>query len=93
MDFVTSSREGDWAERKELEKKVRYGMHVIVYFIKELEKKVRYGMHVIVYFINHLSALHGRPWMCTGQLHGRSTGLPQADPIPRQAPPPRSYEL
>ena len=28
----------------------------------------------------------------TIQLHSWSTGLPQTDPIPRQAPPPRSYE-
>jgi len=34
MDSVTSSQEGDWAERKELEKSVRYGMHI--YFINHL---------------------------------------------------------
>jgi len=28
MDSVTSSPEGDWAERKELEKNARYGMHI-----------------------------------------------------------------
>jgi len=31
MDLVTFSSEGDWAERKELEKNARYGMHI--YFI------------------------------------------------------------
>jgi len=30
MDSVTSSPEGDWAERKILEKNVRYGMHIYV---------------------------------------------------------------
>jgi len=34
MDSVTSSPEGDWAERKELEKNARYGMHI--YFINHL---------------------------------------------------------
>jgi len=34
MDSVTSSDEGDWAERKELEKNDRYGMHL--YFMKYL---------------------------------------------------------
>jgi len=34
MDLVTSSQEGDWAERKELEKNARYGMHI--YFINYL---------------------------------------------------------
>jgi len=34
MDLVTSSDEGDWAERKELEKNERYGMHL--YFINDL---------------------------------------------------------
>jgi len=34
MDSVTSSHEGDWAERKELEKNERYGMHL--YFINYL---------------------------------------------------------
>jgi len=34
MDSVTSSDEGDWAERKELEKNERYGMHI--YFINYL---------------------------------------------------------
>ena len=29
----------------------------------------------------------------TSKLHSASTGLPQTDPISRQAPPPRSYEL
>ena len=28
MDSVTSSPEGDWAERKELEKNARHGMHI-----------------------------------------------------------------
>jgi len=28
MDSVSSSPEGDWAERKELEKNARYGMHI-----------------------------------------------------------------
>jgi len=36
MDSVTSSQERDWAERKELEKNVRYGIHIIVYFINHL---------------------------------------------------------
>jgi len=34
MDSVTSSQEGDWAETKELEKNMRYGMHI--YFINHL---------------------------------------------------------
>jgi len=34
MDSVTSSPEGDWAERKELEKKARHGVHI--YFINHL---------------------------------------------------------
>jgi len=34
MDSVTSSQEGDWVEKKELEKNVRYGMHI--YFINHL---------------------------------------------------------
>ena len=34
MDSVSSSPEGDWAERKELEKNARYGMHI--YFINHL---------------------------------------------------------
>jgi hypothetical protein len=34
MDSVTFSEEGDWTERKELEKNVRYGMHI--YFINHL---------------------------------------------------------
>jgi len=34
MDSVTSSPEGDWAERKELKKNTRYGMHI--YFINHL---------------------------------------------------------
>jgi len=34
MDSLTSSPEGDWAERKELEKNARYGMHI--YFINHL---------------------------------------------------------
>ena len=34
MDSVSSSPEGDWAERKELEKNARYGMHI--YFINYL---------------------------------------------------------
>jgi len=34
MDSVTSSPEGDWAERKELKKNARYGMHI--YFINHL---------------------------------------------------------
>jgi len=34
MDSVTSSPEGDWAERKDLEKNVRCGMHI--YFINHL---------------------------------------------------------
>jgi hypothetical protein len=34
MDSVTSSDEGDWAERKELEKNEKYGMHL--YFIDYL---------------------------------------------------------
>jgi len=34
MDSVTSSEEGDWVERKELEKNARYGMHI--YFINHL---------------------------------------------------------
>ena len=34
MDSVTFSLEGDWAERKELEKNARYGMHI--YFINHL---------------------------------------------------------
>jgi len=34
MDSVTSSDEGDWAERKEIEKNERYGMHI--YFINYL---------------------------------------------------------
>ena len=34
MDSVTSSDEGDWAERKQLEKNERYGMHL--YFIHYL---------------------------------------------------------
>jgi len=34
MDSVTSSPKGDWAERKELEKNARYGMHI--YFINHL---------------------------------------------------------
>jgi len=34
MDSVTSSEEVDWAERKELEKNERYGMHI--YFINYL---------------------------------------------------------
>jgi len=34
MDSVTSSDEGDWAERKELENNERYGMHL--YFINYL---------------------------------------------------------
>jgi len=34
MDSVTSSQEGDWAEKRELEKNVRYGMHI--YFINYL---------------------------------------------------------
>jgi len=34
MDSVTSSPEGDWAKRKELEKNARYGMHI--YFIDHL---------------------------------------------------------
>ena len=34
MDSVTSSPEGDWAEREELEKNARYGMHI--YFINHL---------------------------------------------------------
>jgi len=34
MDSVTSSEEGDWAERKELEKNERCGMHI--YFINHL---------------------------------------------------------
>ena len=33
-DLVISSQEEDWAEKKELEKKVRYGMHI--YFINQL---------------------------------------------------------
>jgi len=33
-DSVTSSQEGDWAEKKELVKNVRYGMHI--YFINHL---------------------------------------------------------
>ena len=34
MDSVSSSLEGDWAEKKELEKNARYGMHI--YFINHL---------------------------------------------------------
>jgi len=34
MDIVASSGEGDWAERKELEKNERYRMHI--YFINYL---------------------------------------------------------
>jgi len=34
MDSVSSLPEGDWAERKELEKNARYGMHI--YFINHL---------------------------------------------------------
>ena len=34
MDSVTSSQEGDWADTKELEKNMRYGMHI--YFINHL---------------------------------------------------------
>jgi hypothetical protein len=34
MDSVSSSLEGDWVERKELEKNARYGMHI--YFINHL---------------------------------------------------------
>jgi len=34
MDSVTSSPEGNWAERKELEKNARYSMHI--YFINHL---------------------------------------------------------
>jgi len=34
VDSVTSSPEGDWAERKELEKNARYGKHI--YFINHL---------------------------------------------------------
>jgi len=34
MDSVTSSDVGEWAERKELEKNERYGMHL--YFINYL---------------------------------------------------------
>jgi len=34
MDSVTSSKEIDWAEKKELEKDERYGMHI--YFINHL---------------------------------------------------------
>jgi len=30
MDLVTSSDEGDWPERKELEKNERYGMHLYI---------------------------------------------------------------
>jgi len=29
MDSVTSSQEVDWAEEKELEKNIRYGMHIV----------------------------------------------------------------
>jgi len=60
--------------------------------IKKLEENERYGMHI--YFINHLSALQGRPWNCTqAEFTNWTTRLPHADPIPRQAPPSRSYEL
>ena len=34
MDSVSSSPEGDWAERKEVEKNARYGVHI--YFINHL---------------------------------------------------------
>jgi len=34
MDSVSSSPEGDWVEKKELEKNARYGMHI--YFINHL---------------------------------------------------------
>jgi len=34
MDSVSSSPEGDWAEKKELEKNAKYGMHI--YFINHL---------------------------------------------------------
>jgi len=34
MDSVSSSPENDWAERKELERNARYGMHI--YFINHL---------------------------------------------------------
>jgi len=34
MDSVTSSPEGDWVQKKELEKNARYGMHI--YFINNL---------------------------------------------------------
>ena len=34
LDIVASSGEGDWAERKELEKNERYRMHI--YFINYL---------------------------------------------------------
>ena len=34
MDSVTSSPEGDWVQKKELEKNARYGMHI--YFINHL---------------------------------------------------------
>jgi len=36
MDSVTLSPEGDWAERKELEKNARYGIMMHIYFINHL---------------------------------------------------------
>ena len=72
MDSVSSSPEGDWAERKELEKNARYGMHI--------------------YFINQRPSWSSLE-LYTSQFHSGSTGLPQTDPTPRQALPPRSYEL
>ena len=85
MNSVTSSDEGEWAERKN-PIFVKGPMDSVTSSDEEdwaewkgTKKDARYAHHR--YFTNHLSAQQGNPWKCSDRLHGRSMQLPQGGTV------------